>query len=653
MPYEDRPFIAWDGEGINLLGDGKPQSYVLFGSSEGHIMDKRGLSTFQLLDHIIETGIAHPNAFHVGFAFSYDSNMIIKQLHPKSLEILHKKGSVRVSKKDGSTYQLTFTPGKMFRVTRYGKKYSRGTNNNDKVTVTIQDTFSFFACSFIKAYTDLVGPVPDIITTGKGNRATFKIEELEEVYKYWQVEVRMLRQLAEVLRDRMYGAGLRIKDWYGPGALASYAMKQNGVKQHMKVSPDEVREASRYAYAGGRFELFKVGRIKGPVYSLDINSAYPAAIAQLPSLSEGVWTHVQFDRRPERLARFGVYYLKCQIAVGFKREPGPLFFRDHHHEISYPWLTEGWYWTPEANEALKLPGVEIVEGWEYRGAQSLPFAYISDMYSQRSKWKQQGNSSQLALKLCMNSHYGKMAQRVGWNPETNRIPPWHQLEWAGWVTSWTRSMLYRLMIQIPFSALVAVETDGIFTTVNPELLGLAINAGLGGWSCEKYDEVIYIQSGLAWLRQGDKWTAKRRGLDKDSFTLSDAHSYVEALQARKAWPDYTGRTTRFVGLGAALSSNAPVRVRHCVWETKDRSISTGLQGKRIHISSECDACTEDLPASERAHDLVVRSLSGVNTSKSTPHYIPWESKDRESDERAVSLQSQQKEMDEGLISYVN
>jgi len=101
------------------------------------------------------------------------------------------------------------------------------------------------------------------------------------------VEIQLLRELAEELRRRVYSAGLRITQWHGPGALASYAMAHRGVKQHMGETSPEIREAARYAYAGGRFELYKLGRIVGPVYGIDINSAYPEAIAQLPSMTEG------------------------------------------------------------------------------------------------------------------------------------------------------------------------------------------------------------------------------------------------------------------------------------------------------------------------------------------------------------------------------
>jgi len=59
-------------------------------------------------------------------------------------------------------------------------------------------------------------------------------------------------------------------------------------------------------------------------------------------------------------------------------------------------------------------GAEIVEGWEYTGSQERPFSWVTEMYDTRRDWKRRGISAQLALKLCMNSMYGKLAQRIGW-----------------------------------------------------------------------------------------------------------------------------------------------------------------------------------------------------------------------------------------------
>jgi hypothetical protein len=625
----NRRFVAWDGEGMNLDGNNRPQNYVLFGASTGDVIKGRTLTTFDICDFILRVAKENPDAIHVGFAFSYDANMIVRSMRESNLRFLHENGYCRLKKKtDGSTYVIQMRKGKWFSVSRYGANYDRKTNSHDKVTARIFDLFGFFTCSFVKAVEEMLGkdaPGMDIVREGKAGRQDFAWDEMEYVEKYWTAEIALLAELAEELRRRLYGAGLRITSWHGPGALASYTMKTHGIKTHMAVNRDEIREAARYAYAGGRFELFKAGRIEGPIYSLDINSAYPYAISQLPSLTEGTWNHVI---RPTRLARFGVYRVRLSKRAGFTHVPGPLFHRDERHNISYPWIVEGWYWSPEIAR-IPLRDVEILEGWEYFGARTRPFAFVEDMYKTRREWKAAGNPQQLALKLCLNSLYGKMAQRVGYDEKAGRIPPWHQLEWAGWVTSYTRAMLYGVMQKISWSSLIAVETDGIYTTQNPERLGITNSSALGGWETAIYDEIIYLQSGLAWLRKGDTWIAKRRGLDSGSFTLSDAVNYSQSLAASKkvsTWEPFIAQATRFIGLGAALNSNAPLKVKHCRWETNNREVMPGERGKRIHFPPACEACRQGLDAYERAHDLVIRSLSTAG-EMSTPHSIPWEGKD--------------------------
>lgn len=633
-----RDFIAWDGEGVNLQGEARPQSYILFGCSEGHVANLGGLSTFALLDFILSIGEQFPQAIHVGFAFGYDSNMIVKTLSPVTLARLHRHGYIRLRRSNGARYTITFAKGKFFRVTRYRSEYDAKHNSTAKTTVRIFDIFSFFAKSFIKAYEEYIGPVPDVIISGKRGRDTFRIDEYDEILKYWTLEIQLLKQLAEELRARVVAAGLNIREWHGPGALATYAMREHNIKTHMAKTSDEIRLAARYGYAGGRFELFKVGRTMGPVYSIDINSAYPNAITELPSLSEGTWTRVSGPNiRP---TRFGIYHVRMRKYGGFVKLPSPVFHRDKDHNVSFPWNVDGWYWSPEAWAALESGGT-IVEGWEYRGAKTKPFAWVSDMYDQRRIWKELKIGGEKALKLCMNSMYGKLAQRVGWNADTQRMPPFHQLEWAGWVTSYTRAKLFDVMRRIPYDKLIAVETDGIYTTMNPKELGLTASTELGGWSIDEYAEVLYVQSGLAWLRKSTTniWEEKRRGLDgckagheasecdcPGVFSLNACREYLDSLHANPGrsdpWPAFKGSSTRFVGLGQALSTKA-FSSNHCVWQHNEREILPGLSGKRVHMRNACRACDMGMSAYQGAHDLVISSLA-VMDPHSYPHSIPWE-----------------------------
>src|SRR3546814_3403831 len=103
--------------------------------------------------------------------------------------------------------------------------------------------------------------------------------------------------MTEAFREVMFRAGFKLTRWYGPGALASYVIRTKGLKDHIQNRPFEsaVHQASKHAYAGGRFELFRIGRIEGPVYGYDINSAYPYALSNAPSLGieHGEWRYIE------------------------------------------------------------------------------------------------------------------------------------------------------------------------------------------------------------------------------------------------------------------------------------------------------------------------------------------------------------------------
>jgi hypothetical protein len=563
--------------------------------------------------------------------------MIIQSLSPVTLGKLHKNGWARLKRGSGETYTITFAKGKYFRLTKYLPGFDRKSNKTAKISVQIFDVFSFFMCSFIKAYEQLIGPVSKNITEGKAGRQQFSIEDFDDILTYWTEEIQLLKLLADELRRRFKSAGFNITEWYGPGALASYALRQHNIKNHMAIAPPEVREAARFAYAGGHFERFKLGRIPGPIWGVDINSAYPYAISLLPSMSEGTWEHVE---KPTKIEWFGVYRISLRDGRPFDRRPSPVFHRDKQHLISFPWTVDGWYWSPEVKQACLAAYPIIHEGWVFRPSTSIkPYHWIIDMYAQRLEWKELGISAQLALKLCMNSIYGKLAQRVGWDPVKQRIPPFHQLEQAGWVTSFTRARLYEVIRRIPYDDLIAVETDGIYTTCPPAQLGIEKSTELGGWSIKEYKEAMYVQSGLAWLQDTSlSWEDKRRGLDgcksghtpaqcncQSVFSLGRCQDYLQSLHSNPTgtnpWRSYVGTTTRFIGLGQALQS-LHTQQRHCVWETRPREIDPD-HGKRMHYPPDCTACNNGKNAFEQAHDMVIRSKSLLDPY-SYPHDIPWE-----------------------------
>lgn len=593
------PFVAWDGEGITPENQ-RRQNFVLFGNSLGYAVRADRLPTLDCLALILTTAREHPNSIHVGFSFSYDAEMILADVPAKTMTILYRKGYVVYS-----GYRIEYKRGKWLQITkRVG---------DAKVSCRIWDVWAFFSTSFVQAVREYL-PDYDVtaLAADKAGRGAFRYEELDDrIVPYWREELRLTVLLMNTLRERLYAAGLKIRQWHGPGAISSYSLRTRGMAAAMCKVPVEVSRASQFAFAGGRFELFQIGCERRKVYAYDIRSAYPAAMVSLPNLATGEWRRVE---RPGRIARFGVYRIAYTNRVVNSVRPHPFYYRSPQHLISYPNIVQGWYWSPEACLAASIPDAAILEGWEYDEDGSRPFAWIEDVYEQRAQWKREGNPSQVALKLLLNSMYGKMAQRVGWE-RTGDAPTWHQLEWAGYTTSHARARLFRAMLEAHSrDALLGVETDGIFTR---EPLDLDLGQGLGQWECDQYDEMIYLQSGFYHKHADGEWSSKYRGFDKGSVTVEDTLSVISQW---KPWENdgiIHGTTTRFPTMGQWLSRNDDVRN---VWTTEPRSLRLGGDGKRHHDPEHCRACEQRISPLDMPHDLIVSDPLGGN---STPHHLPW------------------------------
>lgn len=631
----DRKVIAWDMEGMSLSGLDSPQHPVMFGCSaepEQVLIDKC-LSTRAMCEHIVEIGEKYPNALHVGYAFKYDANMIIYGLSEQHIVKLWKTNHVSFRFDSEYVWSIRWIPGKMFTVSkRWGKKR----NTRAKVSVTIYDYSSFFGGKFIDAAESILGKElteddRDVIAHGKANRGDNEWEDLKDVHYYWLREIQLIRRTFEVFRDVMTKAGFPLSQWYGPGALANYINTSRrihphlgGVQQTGGFMPNTVHEAAKIAFSGGRFELFQAGRVTGPIYASDISSAYPYALTKIPSLhpDEGQWEYVS---SVAKIARFGVYHVKFRSpqASPIEYRPMPLFWRDNRGLISYPAVTHGWYWSPEAAMIQRISGAEIIEGWEWRSNERVfPWAFLQEMYDERMRIGKK-NLLSMPFKLGPNSLYGKYAQTVGWNQKEMLPPKSHALSVAGWTTSYCRAMLHSAILQNPMSV-ISVETDAIYST---ERLSLPYGTQLGEWSTEVYDEMIYLQSGMYHYKQDGVWKGVRsRGMNRGEFPQSQADSYLKLLRGGEEWPSLELWTNpKFIGAGAAIAAKEPLREIMCSWRSQKKEFTLGDTGKRMHVAKACPECRDGTSPYDKPHRLAIRSRSNGHTM-SVPRSLPWESK---------------------------
>jgi hypothetical protein len=606
-PYANK-FIAWDGEGPKDAG------YALFGNSEGDEICDPFLSTLDCFQLLLEAATKYNGAIHIWFGANYDVSNILKDLSIRCLVALHNN-----NKCIWGEYQIKHIPHKWFEV-KHGSR-----------RIILYDIHSFFGCSYTDALDEFgMGSFGEMgeIRSGKAKREDFLWEDIDYIKSYFRAELRLMPILADKLRDAFSDAGYMPKAWYGPGAIARLALRRHKIHEAMGQCPLAVRLAALYAFAAGRFEGFLAGHANRECWIADIHSAYPYfAATQLPNLAKGKWRKTKTFEK----GKFGVYNIRYEAPLS--NRPYPLFRRMENGEVAWPYRVTGWYWTPEAELVANDKYAKFIEGWIFDESDisDRPFAWLADYYDKRLRLKRMGNAAQYTFKLILNSVYGQLAQRSGWNKRRCIAPTYHQIEWAGYITSACRAAVYKVALSCREN-LVSIDTDGI-TSLAP-FEGIAIGDKLGEWEVTHYDDGIFWQSGIYALKTnncrdkrchnyrgmsnicGHEWpTNKTRGIPKNSYShklLLDCLATGKTLElVQNTFITYTQ---------ALIGENFKEKVN--TWVKVPHSYKMGGNGKRIHNEKYCkNVCIRK----DGLHVLTPVHLKYGPFGKSTSviHYVPW------------------------------
>jgi hypothetical protein len=619
-PNHEREFIVWDGEGPKDTG------YSLLGNSEGLEICKPTLSTKECFGLLLESAKQYPYVINVSFGFTYDVSCMCKDLSWRHLRQLKE-----LNHTTWQGYFIEHIPRKWFKL-KYGN-----------VVIKIFDLHSFFASSLVAALEKWkIGPfvntnnahgvseltesiVPtiadikqmseqQIVEKFKALRAEFEWKDIESIRHYMRLELKYTKVLVEKLRKTFFDAGYSPKSWHGPGALARMAFKRHNVYAAMAECPIDIRIAARYAFIAGRFEGKLAGHAKGRVYSADINSAYPYFCSQLPNLAKGKWRYAKHYEA----GKFAVYHIR------YESKPNglglyPLPYRDKHGGISWPHRVESWYWAPEAELVKDDPNAEFVEGWVFDedNVEDKPFAWIADYYKNRALLKRLGNPAEYTFKIIINAIYGQLAQRVGWNRKEKKPPKTHQLEWAGYITSGCRAMVYKAALECG-KYLISIDTDGIYS-LRP-IRNVENSDVMGQWKLETFDDGIFYQSGIYALKEKGEWKkAKTRGIPKGTYTVESLFASLNSMEPLKLTKKV------FISYGLALMTKQEMNS----WVMEPHEFKFGGNGKRFHPNPKSKSgkyyCSRI--CGKRMHKLTYNvAMYGAKYEalpRSYPHQLPW------------------------------
>lgn len=535
-----RRWIGVDGEGVGR----KPHRYVLLACSDGDYVERRsGLSTVECLDFLLDLGTRDGRV--AGYYLGYDWTKILEDL---SHTAEGRAGIYRLFRPElrarnhgfervhYAGYQLHWLAGAMW-------------IGDGARTVRVWDLGKYYQGPFVGALKDwqIRPDVQEEIAAMKKRRSVFTWREISRIRRYCLNECEALADFATAVEDAHIAADLKPRGWYGPGSTASVLLNRHEIQDRRGVLPPPMLEPVSCAFFGGRAEISRRGYVKGPIFAYDISSAYPYHASQLPCLEHGRWERVTRERAIT--ARGVVHALVRGEICNTEGAWGPLPVRLANtigfprNSIVFPrsgargyWWRDEWLAARAGWKGLKFDHAYVLR----RECNCQPFKFLPELFEhRRNVGKESGEGK--AIKLGLNSVYGKLAQTIGKAQYASRV-------WAGMITSGTRAQVLRLMLRHKrLDSILMIATDGLFSTERHEVDKEIV---LGGWERKEYESITLVRVGIYWL--GDS-KLRARGLGRDSLGAAK----VQLAQALLDGSDRVELARRVAFGGAKVRINGP------------------------------------------------------------------------------------------------
>lgn len=589
-------FVGVDGEGYtDAFGRHHYITLSIAGGKDTGIPGRtlytgKPLTTTECLTFLSELPVDKKTVY-VGFFFDYDSTMILRDMTAtspeKAAELVNVKPRDELSRmvweprKFGSyvkwrQFGIDYVPRKHLSIRRTTGIDATSGKLLWSPAVVVHDVRAFFQMSFVKALDTFdIGTLDQraLISSMKLERSNFDLSKAAEIITYSEMECVLLADMISLLRDRFMSVGLSPYPYEGPGPVAGSVLKQHVTgKERMEAMrssiPDDVWDMAVKAYYGGRFEIGAHGTINTRVWEYDIKSAYPDAMIKLPCLLHSTWERGVVsdiwvgEVSWEMPTNTGAASM-LERAESLAGVMGPLPFRTKEKRIHFPMAGRGWYWSPE------IPSYAVVhEAWSLvRKCECVPFSFVQAMYDERAKREKEAKGSGIALKLTLNSLYGKLAQRIGSAPHFNPV-------WAGLITAMTRAKIYDVYRNHPQSV-VMFATDAVFLT--EEAPELEIGSQLGQWEIEgPFDDLTVFQPGVYF--NGETALFKTRGVPKNQFQRQVPDFIDAANDFRRTVPL---QMSNHLGMRLCLARGENWYDRSGDWITQERTMQADPQHKRL------------------------------------------------------------------------
>lgn len=350
-------------------------------------------------------------------------------------------------------------------------------------TVHIIDSFAFFTMSLAKALLMVGGLVQKQEKPRDLGKRLIPKKELEP---YLQADIKGGYELLKEIE--------RLHNKYQVRLCVSLPQLSGRVFRHIYVKKDFPKpgkpliHGALLAYHGGKNSFIGRPGWYKDCYDLDINSAYPEAMRQLPNFERGQWSigrDLSFVKQnPHGIYRINGTCRVCPYGVIYTHE-----FKRVAGRFTNLWVT-GY----EILEGVRSGEVSIdrVYGWGFRatGDSENPFRkFVDDFYRQKqnAKSKTEGHF----YKLILNSLYGKFIQRTEDEDGNFTAGSMFDPTIGSLITGFVRARLHSL--EHKYSA-IHTATDGFITRERPNPADLG--TGLGALKQENFGPCLILRNKL-------------------------------------------------------------------------------------------------------------------------------------------------------------
>ncbi len=495
-------------------------------NSEGQFLESS--DTIELLNFLFFNSKADYNVF---FNIGYDLGSILKPYIIENGEKLHNEFYQKINAKEIKISDKEEEEGYYFKVENYEIRFLNDKMfylKKGKTRKFFWDTSNFYKSGFghlslDKASELYLGKRKNAEELGIDRR---KIGEEEGYYEKHRELIIKYSIYDSILTKELFERSINSYNNLGfkfpkkPFSEASIFKEYLNDKWDEEIKIAKELISSPYfvyfhnAYRGGLFQTWKVGFYKD-VYDIDINSAYPYSLANMPSLRYGFKiveddlddAYYKFYKIRASPNRFLPIKNNLRLIYGNSKNKFTFYITSKDKEIldlyHYPYQIENVISIKLKKEVPLLPE-------------------INQWYKRKFEIKEKYGSQSVEyynIKILINSGYGVFAQSYPtFTKFTNFV-------YASYITANTRFRIAQLIneLQNQGDNIIAIATDGILLKKNSDK-GIQylydnnyIGKNMGQLDISYYDDAVQYANGIYLLRRYNngelKYILKKRGFE--------------------------------------------------------------------------------------------------------------------------------------------